>query len=183
MGQEFCKHWIRRRKIKRQSLRYWQKNKWRIWESVVRNIQQWERIEKSLWVFANSKTKFDKIIKRHCEMTSEAVEAESIVLSIGGLCHWNRFSRGWDTSGMDAFDDRSRRRLEMAIKILRWYTYCWRVEDFYKIFKSGCQCERYRLEAEGMNTLLERSLCTRVKRRRLNYKSLGSWANPFSFTS
>jgi hypothetical protein len=44
--------------------------------------------------------------------------------------------------------------LEMAIKILRWYTYRWRVEDFHKIFKSGCQCERYRLAAEGMKTLL-----------------------------
>lgn len=44
--------------------------------------------------------------------------------------------------------------LEMAIKILRWYTYRWRVEDFHKIFKSGCQCERYRLAAEGMKSLL-----------------------------
>ncbi len=44
--------------------------------------------------------------------------------------------------------------LETAIKILRWYTYRWRVEDFHKIFKSGCQCERYRLAAEGMKTLL-----------------------------
>ncbi|MCA6582252.1 MAG: hypothetical protein IM536_09535, partial [Pseudanabaena sp. M34BS1SP1A06MG] len=25
--------------------------------------------------------------------------------------------------------------LETAIKILRWYTYRWRVEDFHKIFK------------------------------------------------
>ena len=44
--------------------------------------------------------------------------------------------------------------LETAIKILRWYTYRWRVEDFHKIFKSGCQCELYRLAAEGMKTLL-----------------------------
>jgi len=44
--------------------------------------------------------------------------------------------------------------LETAIKILRWYTYRWRVEEFHKIFKSGCQCERYRLAAEGMKTLL-----------------------------
>jgi hypothetical protein len=44
--------------------------------------------------------------------------------------------------------------LETALKILRWYTYRWRVEDFHKIFKSGCQCERYRLAAEGMKTLL-----------------------------
>jgi hypothetical protein len=46
------------------------------------------------------------------------------------------------------------KELENAIKILRWYTYRWRVEDFHKIFKSGCQCERYRLAAEGMKTLL-----------------------------
>ena len=39
--------------------------------------------------------------------------------------------------------------LETALKILRWYTYRWRVEDFHEIFKSGCQCERYRLAAEG----------------------------------
>jgi len=44
--------------------------------------------------------------------------------------------------------------LETALKILRWYTYRWRVEDFHEIFKSGCQCERYRLAAEGMKTLL-----------------------------
>ncbi len=46
------------------------------------------------------------------------------------------------------------KEIENAIKILRWYTYRWRVEDFHKIFKSGCQCERYRLAAEGMKTLL-----------------------------
>jgi len=44
--------------------------------------------------------------------------------------------------------------METALKILRWYTYRWRVEEFHKIFKSGCQCERYRLAAEGMKTLL-----------------------------
>jgi hypothetical protein len=40
--------------------------------------------------------------------------------------------------------------LEMAITILRCYTYRWRVQDFHEIFKSGCQCERYRLAAEGV---------------------------------
>jgi len=44
--------------------------------------------------------------------------------------------------------------LETATNILRWYSYRWRVEEFHKIFKSGCQCERYRLAAEGMKTLL-----------------------------
>ncbi len=41
-----------------------------------------------------------------------------------------------------------------ATKILLWYTYRWRVEEYHKIFKSGCQVERYRLAAEGMKTLL-----------------------------
>jgi hypothetical protein len=44
--------------------------------------------------------------------------------------------------------------LEMAATILRWYTYRWRVEEYHKIFKSGCQSERYRLAAVGMKTML-----------------------------
>jgi hypothetical protein len=43
---------------------------------------------------------------------------------------------------------------EMAATILRWYTYRWRVEEYHKIFKSGCQSERYRLAAVGMKTML-----------------------------
>jgi len=42
----------------------------------------------------------------------------------------------------------------MAATILRWYTYRWRVEDYDKILKSGCQSECYRLAAVGMKTLL-----------------------------
>jgi hypothetical protein len=42
----------------------------------------------------------------------------------------------------------------LASTILRWYTYRWRVEDYHKILKSGCQSERYRLAAVGMKTLL-----------------------------
>ena len=44
--------------------------------------------------------------------------------------------------------------IEMASMILGWYSYCWRVEDYHKIFKSGCQVEKYRLAAEGMKTLI-----------------------------
>jgi hypothetical protein len=44
--------------------------------------------------------------------------------------------------------------VEMAATILRWYTYRWRVEEYHKIFKSGCQNERYRLAAVGMKTML-----------------------------
>ena len=44
--------------------------------------------------------------------------------------------------------------IEMAATILRWYTYRWRVEEYHKIFKSGCQSERYRLAAVGMKTML-----------------------------
>lgn len=44
--------------------------------------------------------------------------------------------------------------IQMAATILRWYSYRWRVEEYHKILKSGCQVERYRLAAEGMKTLL-----------------------------
>ena len=44
--------------------------------------------------------------------------------------------------------------IEMAATILRWYTYRWRVEEYHKILKSGCQSEQYRLAADGMKTLL-----------------------------
>ena len=44
--------------------------------------------------------------------------------------------------------------VEQAKTILRWYAYRWRVENYHKILKSGCQVERYRLAAEGMKSLL-----------------------------
>ena len=44
--------------------------------------------------------------------------------------------------------------IQTGSQILRWYTYRWRVEEYHKIFKSGCQVERYRLAAEGMKTLV-----------------------------
>lgn len=40
--------------------------------------------------------------------------------------------------------------VEMAATILRWYSDRWRVQEFHKLLKSGCQVERYRLAAEGM---------------------------------
>ena len=44
--------------------------------------------------------------------------------------------------------------VEQAQTILRWYAYRWRVEEYHKILKSGCQVERYRLAAEGIKSLL-----------------------------
>ncbi len=44
--------------------------------------------------------------------------------------------------------------IEIALTILKWYTYRWRVEEYHKILKSGCQAEKYRLAAEGMKSLL-----------------------------
>ena len=44
--------------------------------------------------------------------------------------------------------------IHTASMILRWYSYRWRVEEYHKIFKSGCQVERYRLAADGMKTLI-----------------------------
>jgi Transposase DNA-binding/Transposase DDE domain len=43
---------------------------------------------------------------------------------------------------------------EEAKTILRWYSYRWRVEEYHKLLKSGCQVERFRLAAEGMKPLL-----------------------------
>lgn len=44
--------------------------------------------------------------------------------------------------------------IQTTATILCWYTYRWRVEEYHKIFKSGCQVERYRLAADGMKTLI-----------------------------
>ena len=44
--------------------------------------------------------------------------------------------------------------IQVASTILRWYSYRWRVEEYHKIFKSGCQVERYRLAADGMKALV-----------------------------
>ncbi len=41
-----------------------------------------------------------------------------------------------------------------AVTILRWYTYRWRIEEYHKILKSGCQAESYRLAATSMEALL-----------------------------
>ena len=44
--------------------------------------------------------------------------------------------------------------IQTASTILRWYSYRWHVEEYHKIFKSGCQVERYRLAADGMKALI-----------------------------
>ena len=41
-----------------------------------------------------------------------------------------------------------------ALKILRWYTYRWLIEEYHKILKSGCQVESYRLAGNSMSVLL-----------------------------
>jgi hypothetical protein len=43
---------------------------------------------------------------------------------------------------------------ELAVTILRWYTYRWHVEEDHKMLKSGCQAESYRLAATSMEALL-----------------------------
>src|SRR4028119_1011080 len=44
--------------------------------------------------------------------------------------------------------------VQTAAMILRWYSYRWRVEEYHKILKSGCQVERSRLAADGMKALI-----------------------------
>jgi hypothetical protein len=38
--------------------------------------------------------------------------------------------------------------VQTAATILSWYSYRWQVEEYHKIFQSGCQVEQYRLAAE-----------------------------------
>jgi hypothetical protein len=59
--------------------------------------------------------------------------------------------------------------IEMAATILRWYTYRWRVEEFHKVLKSGCQTERYRLASVGMKTLVGFLSVIAVELLRLTY--------------
>ena len=59
--------------------------------------------------------------------------------------------------------------IEDARKILRWYSYRWRVEEYHKLLKSGCQAESYRLAAEGMKPLLAFLCVIAVDLLRLTY--------------
>ena len=59
--------------------------------------------------------------------------------------------------------------IHTASTILRWYTYRWRVEEYHKIFKSGCQVEKYRLAADGMKTLIGFLSVIAVELLRLTY--------------
>ena len=59
--------------------------------------------------------------------------------------------------------------IEDARKILRWYSYRWRVEEYHKLLKSGCQAESYRLAAEGMKPLLGFLCVIAVDLLRLTY--------------
>lgn len=59
--------------------------------------------------------------------------------------------------------------IEQARKMLRWYSYRWRVEEYHKILKSGCNVERYRLAAEGMKALLGFFSVIAVELLRLTY--------------
>jgi hypothetical protein len=59
--------------------------------------------------------------------------------------------------------------IDDAARILRWYTYRWRVEEYHKLLKSGAQVERYRLAAEGMEALLGFLCVIAVELFRLTY--------------
>lgn len=59
--------------------------------------------------------------------------------------------------------------VEQATTILRWYGYRWRIEEYHKLLKSGCQAECYRLAAEGMKPLLGFLCVIAVDLLRLTY--------------
>ncbi len=50
-----------------------------------------------------------------------------------------------------------------------WGYYGWRIEEYHKLLKSGCQVERYRLAAEGMKPLLGFLCVIAVDLLRLTY--------------
>jgi hypothetical protein len=58
---------------------------------------------------------------------------------------------------------------QMTATVLRWYSYRWRVEEYHKILKSGCQVERYRLAANSMKTLLGFNAVIAVELLQLTY--------------
>jgi Transposase DDE domain len=59
--------------------------------------------------------------------------------------------------------------IEQAKTILRWYSYRWRIEEYHKLLKSGCQAESYRLAADGMKPLLGFLCVIAVDLLRLTY--------------
>lgn len=59
--------------------------------------------------------------------------------------------------------------VNMAATILRWYTFRWRIEEYHKVLKSGCQVERYRLAGESMQALLAFLCVIAVELLRLTY--------------
>jgi hypothetical protein len=59
--------------------------------------------------------------------------------------------------------------IEQAKMILRWYSYRWRIEEYHKLLKSGCQAESYRLAADGMKPLLGFLCVIAVDLLRLTY--------------
>jgi hypothetical protein len=59
--------------------------------------------------------------------------------------------------------------IEQAKIILRWYSYRWRIEEYHKLLKSGCQAESYRLAADGMKPLLGFLCVIAVDLLRLTY--------------
>ena len=55
---------------------------------------------------------------------------------------------------MDLLTSEEVTTVEQVLVILQWYSYPWRVEEYHKILKSGCQVDHYRRATAGMKPLL-----------------------------
>jgi len=67
-----------------------------------------------------------------------------------------------------------------AEQILRWYTYRWRIEEYHKILKSGCNAESYRLGGESMSTMLGFLTVIAAKLLQITYLHRNSPQSPAS---
>ncbi|MEC4813945.1 MAG: IS4 family transposase [Scytonema sp. PMC 1069.18] len=67
-----------------------------------------------------------------------------------------------------------------AEQILRWYTYRWRIEEYHKILKSGCQAESYRLGGKSMATMLGFLTVIAAQLLRITYLHRNSPQSPAS---
>jgi len=90
---------------------------------------------------------------------------------VWGLCVGGGCTRGRHPRCLDVVNDRSGEYLtcKQARQMLQWYTYRWRVEEYHKLLKSGCQAERYRMGAPSIKTCLGLLCVIAVELLRVTY--------------
>lgn len=92
----------------------------------------------------------------HSALALEATNGQSIGLLWQKL--WNREPKPKPPSNETPAQKKKRQAAARKASRNRPFeereSYRWRVEEYHKILKSGCQVERYRLAADGMKDML-----------------------------